>query len=102
MVKHILSYAVIAVMALLLAIDYHIFIIVNDFAPAGLNGIATMIQYKTGFSISYMSLLINIPLCIFAYFFCGKEIRNKITCFCISIFICISVASKGRPFGMDV
>ena len=64
-------------MALLLAINYHIFITENQFAPAGLNGLATMIQYKTGFSISYMSLLINIPLCALAYFLVEKEYSVK-------------------------
>ena len=53
--------------ALLLALNYHIFIVDNHFAPAGLNGIATMIQYKTGFSISFMSLIINVPLCLLSY-----------------------------------
>ena len=67
------SYATIILMALLLAVNYHIFIIENNFAPAGLNGIATMIQYKTGFSISYISLLINIPLCAAAYFLVEKR-----------------------------
>lgn len=66
--KHVVSYLIVAGMAVLLAVNYHIFIVQNHFAPAGLNGIATMVQYKTGFSISYMSLIINIPLCVFAWF----------------------------------
>ena len=65
-------YLTIIGLALLLAINYHFFIVENDFAPAGINGISTMIQYKTGFSISYSSLIINIPLCIFAFFFVSK------------------------------
>lgn len=69
----IFDYTVIVVMALLLAVNYYIFIIENHFAPAGINGIATMVQYKTGFSISYMSLIINIPLCVLAYFFVQKS-----------------------------
>lgn len=73
----ILSYTVVILMALLLAVNYHIFIVENNFAPAGLNGIATMVQYKTGFSISYMSLLINIPLCALAFFLVEKEYSVK-------------------------
>ena len=76
-IKTALSYSAIVVAALLLAVNYHIFIVENHFAPAGLNGIATMIQYKTGFSISYMSLIINIPLCIFAYFLLEKQFALK-------------------------
>ena len=64
-------------MAILLALNYHIFIVQNHFAPAGLNGIATMVQYKTGFSISYMSLLINIPLSIFAFFLVERKFAVK-------------------------
>lgn len=75
--KAVFSYIAIIAAALLLAFNYHIFIIENNFAPAGLNGIATMIQYKTGFSISYMSLLINVPLSILAYFFIQKSFAVK-------------------------
>lgn len=71
--KASLSYIVIIIMALLQSVNYHFFIVDNDYAPAGLNGIITMIQYKTGFSISYMSLMINIPLCIIAFFFLQKR-----------------------------
>ena len=71
--KASLSYIVIIIMALLQSVNYHFFIVDNDYAPAGLKGIITMIQYKTGFSISYMSLMINIPLCIIAFFFLQKR-----------------------------
>ena len=63
--------------AVLLALNYYIFIVPNNFAPAGLNGIATMIQYKTGFSISYMSLLINIPLSVIAIFLIERDFSVK-------------------------
>lgn len=69
----IISYIIIILMALLQSFNYHLFIIENDFAPAGLNGIITMIQYKTGFSISYMSLITNIPFCIIAFFILEKR-----------------------------
>lgn len=71
------SYIIIIAMALILAVNYRFFIIENNFAPAGLNGIATMIQYKTGISISYVSLLVNIPLCILAFFLIKKEYALK-------------------------
>ena len=75
--KKIQSYLQIISSAVLLAFNYYIFIVINHFAPAGLNGIATMIQHKTGFSISYMSLLINIPLSIAAYFLVQKSFAVK-------------------------
>lgn len=81
--KSVISYMGVIAAAILLAFNYHIFIVQNNFAPAGLNGIATMIQYKTGFSISYMSLLINIPLSIFAYFLVQKSFAIKTLVFSV-------------------
>lgn len=77
------SYIQIVLSAILLAFVYYIFIVTNSFAPAGLNGIATMIQYKTGFSISYMSLLINIPLSALAFFLVGKAFAVKTMLFSV-------------------
>ena len=68
----VIPFVILFFAAVLLAFNYRLFIVPNSFAPAGINGIATMIQAKFGFSIAYMSLLINVPLCIFAYFFVNK------------------------------
>ncbi len=81
--NNVISYVNIVLIAVLLAFNYQLFIVENHFAPAGINGIATMIQYKTGFSIAYMSLLINVPLCIFAYFFVSKSFAKRSLCFCL-------------------
>ena len=81
--KQVWNYAKIILGAILLAFVYYIFIITNNFAPAGLNGIATMVQYKSGFSISYMSLLINIPLSVLAYFLVQKDFAIKTIVFCV-------------------
>ena len=77
------AYAGIVLAAIVLAFNYQLFIVRNSFAPAGLNGIATMVQYKTGFSIGYMSLLINIPLCIFAWFAINRQFAVRSLCFCL-------------------
>lgn len=82
--KNIGVYLLIIAIAILLAFNYQLFIVENGFAPAGLNGIATMIQYKTGFSIGYMSLIINIPLCIFAFFLLDKQFAKRSLCFCVT------------------
>lgn len=74
----------IVLVAVLLAFNYQLFIVINGFAPAGLNGIATMIQFKTGFSIGYMSLLINVPLCILAYFLINKVFALRSLLFCVT------------------
>lgn len=82
--RNIMSYLAVIGVAVLLAFNYQLFIVENGFAPAGLNGIATMIQYKTGFSIGYMSLIINIPLCILAYFLLDKVFAKHSMCFCLT------------------
>ncbi len=74
---NVLSYAIVALVGVLMAFNYIIFVTPNDFAPAGINGIAVMIQYKAGFSIGYMSLLINVPLCIFAFFMIERKFSIK-------------------------
>jgi len=71
------SYGLIILFALLAAVNYEVFILNNAFAPAGVNGIATMIQYKLGISVGYMNLLFNIPLCIVGIFFVEKEFIAK-------------------------
>lgn len=81
--QKIAPYISIALVAILLAFVYQLFIVKNGFAPAGLNGIATMVQYKTGFSIGFMSLIINIPLCLLAYFLVDKTFAKRSLCFCL-------------------
>jgi len=82
--KDFISYLTVILAAILLAFNYQLFIVMNGFAPAGLNGIATMIQFKTGFSIGYMSLVINVPLCIVAYFLINKAFALRSLVFSIT------------------
>ena len=70
--------------AIILAFTYQLFVVENNFAPAGLNGIATMIQYKTGLSIGYMSLIINIPICVLAYFLINRNFAKRTLIFCLT------------------
>ena len=81
MKKAIKNYAAIILTAVLLALNYQLFIFDNAFAPAGVNGIATMIQYKMNISVAYMSLLVNIPLCILAFIFLDRGFALKSSIF---------------------
>ena len=56
-----------------MALNYQIFILQNAFAPSGLNGLATMIQYMFHFSVGYFSLIINIPLAVYCWLFVHKR-----------------------------
>lgn len=71
------DYIALAGLAVLMALNYQIFILHNAFAPAGINGIATMVQYVFDFSIGYMSLIINAPLAIFAFFAVDRQFALK-------------------------
>lgn len=50
-----------------MGLSYELFVFPNAFAPAGINGLGTMIQYLFHISIGYLSLLINIPLILLAW-----------------------------------
>ena len=80
----VLSYVYPVFLGALLALDYALFIVPNNFAPSGINGIAVMIQYKLKFNIAYMSLLINVPLWIFAFFKIEKEFAVKTLTFSVA------------------
>ena len=67
LLKKSLTYLVICAVALLEALNYELFVFPNQFAPSGLNGICTMVQYVSGISVGYLSLLINIPLALWVY-----------------------------------
>ena len=75
--KKVLTYGVIMTIAVVCALNYKIFIFPNKFAPSGLNGICTMIQYVTGINIGYLSLLINVPLAIWVYLQVSKPLAVR-------------------------
>lgn len=75
--KKVLTYLVIIAVALVCALNYELFVFPNQFAPAGLNGICTMIQYVSGVSVGYMSLIINIPLAIAVYVLVSKPLAIR-------------------------
>ena len=75
--KKVLTYGVIMIIAFICALNYEMFIFPNRFAPAGLNGICTMIQHITGISIGYLSFLINVPLAIWVYLQVSKPLAIR-------------------------
>ena len=75
--KKALTYGVIMGIAVVCALNYQLFVFPNKFAPSGLNGICTMIQYVTGINIGYLSLLINLPLALWVYRFVSKPLALR-------------------------
>lgn len=84
MTKKVVSYLFVILLGLVLALGYQLFVFPNDFAPAGLNGIFTMIQYLFGFKLSNASLILNIPLYILVYFKVSKPFANRAMVFLLS------------------
>ena len=75
--KKIWTYLVIAAVALAASVNYELFVFPNQFAPSGINGICTMIQHVTGFSVGYLSLLINVPLALWCYIEVSKPVALR-------------------------
>ena len=91
------------VLAFLFALSYQLFIVKNQFAPSGFSGIATMVEYKTGFSVGYLTLILNVPLCIFAYFCITKEFAVKTFIFSVaySLFLLVLQSLDLSAFQYD-
>ncbi|MBQ8623401.1 MAG: YitT family protein [Oscillospiraceae bacterium] len=81
--KKILEYISIIGLALISALSYVMFVFPNDFAPAGFNGIATIIQYVFDINAGYLVFLINIPIIILVFIFVDKEFAVKTLVFII-------------------
>lgn len=75
--SHLTDYGVMALTAALMATNYYIFILPNQFAPAGLSGVNTMVQYLFNFSVGYLSLIENIPLALICFFRVEKQFAVK-------------------------
>ena len=84
MAKKVVSYLFIILLGLVLALGYQLFVFPNDFAPAGLNGIFTMIQYVFGFKLSNASIILNIPLFILVYIFVSRPFATRAMVFLLS------------------
>lgn len=55
------------------AIGVYSFIVPNHFAPGGVTGIASMLEFGTKINAGYFLAAINIPLIVIAFIFIGKR-----------------------------
>lgn len=58
---------------ILRAVGIYIFVTPNNFAPGGINGIAVLLEYVTGWSSGWFLLMLNVPLFFLAFFLLGKK-----------------------------
>lgn len=75
--KKVWTYFVIAGVGIIGALNYELFVFPNQFAPSGINGLCTIIQYVFNISVGSLSLLINIPLALMCYFKVSKPIALR-------------------------
>lgn len=91
LVKKMWTYLVIVAVAFGAAVNYELFVFPNQFAPSGINGICTMIQYIFGISLGYLSLLINLPLALLVFFKVSKPVAIRsmlyVVCFSVGLLI---------------
>ncbi|MBQ8080407.1 MAG: YitT family protein [Clostridia bacterium] len=80
----VLDYLILLGIACVMALNYQIFILSNAFAPSGLNGIATMLQYVFHFSVGYFSLIVNVPLAIACAIFVDKRFALRTLIFSLT------------------
>ena len=59
--------------ALAVALGMHVFIYPTDFAPSGIDGMATVLQEITGVNAGFFTVAINLPLLIAAWFVLNKR-----------------------------
>ena len=101
--RKFLTYGVIVALAAASAINYTLFIFPNQFAPSGLNGICTMFQYLTGFKVSYLSFLLNLPLALLVFFKVSRSLalRSMIYVSAFSLFLILFEKLQLSDFAYD-
>lgn len=93
-IKKVLTYLVIIAIAVVCALNYKLFVFPNKFAPAGLNGICTMIQYVFHISMGYLSLLINIPLALLVYYKVSRPLAVRSIVYVVTFSVLLLVLDK--------
>ena len=71
--QFIFDLGVIIIAAALSALGLYCFVNPANFAPSGIDGVSMMLQQLTSINFGYISLAINIPLLIIAWFFISKK-----------------------------
>lgn len=98
--KKAVSYLIVVLVALVMALNYQLFVFPNSFAPAGVNGIFTMIQHVFGFKLSHTSIILNVPLAILVFFFISKPfaLRTLVYTLAFSGFLTLFEKADLSPF----
>lgn len=72
-IRTAIDISLIIIAAFLSSVGLYTFVNPANFAPSGVDGISMMVQKLIGLNMGYVSLAINIPLLIIAWFFISKK-----------------------------
>ena len=97
--KLVVEYVIIIGLACCMALVYEVLIFPNSFAPAGINGLATIIQHLFDFSVGYMSIIINIPLIIIVFILVDKDFALKTLCYVLAFSLLTLIMKNGSKNG---
>lgn len=84
----------IIVSSIVSAIGLYSFVNPANFAPSGIDGVSMMLQKLTNVNMGYISLCINIPLLIVAWFFISKKYVIYTTLFTVMSSVLMIVMEK--------
>ncbi|MBQ8409165.1 MAG: YitT family protein [Clostridia bacterium] len=92
--RTVIDVFLIVVAATLSAVGLYTFVNPANFAPSGVDGISMMVQKLTGLNMGYVSLAINIPLLIIAWFFISKKYVIYTSLFTVMSSVAMIVMEK--------
>ena len=100
MYKKFISLFQISLLAAISALNYCVFVFPNKFAPAGIDGICTMIQDVFNINMGYFSLIINIPLLIIAFIMLNRDYAIKSLVYVIIFSISVILIKDSNISGL--
>ena len=92
--RYVIDVFLIIVSATLSAVGLYTFVNPANFAPSGVDGISMMVQKLSGLNMGYVSLAINIPLLIMAWFFISKKYVIYTSLFTVTSSVMMIVMEK--------
>ncbi|MCI1955483.1 MAG: YitT family protein [Oscillospiraceae bacterium] len=85
--------------SVLLALSITMFTAPNHIAPGGISGVSTMINYLTGWPIGTLSLLLNVPIFLWAFVEIGyKEVAKSLVATVLSSVTIDLLALVVQPY----
>ncbi len=79
-----LQYGAVILFAVIYAAVNEIFVFPNQFAPAGVMGLATLVQERFQLNVGYLFLLVNLPLLAIAFFVIQQKFAIRTLLFVLS------------------